>query len=136
MRLATLSFSLVTLFAATVLAQEIIAPVEWFDHHHHHKSNSNHKNNKTVNLSGSGLPRLEKRRWGYPSRLDIEHRATEFNSFRSDEIVAAPANLHILQEPWLDLKSPRWRWKRLSRTLTSNTAYGSKDAQTRRQTDS
>ncbi|KAH7042974.1 hypothetical protein BKA57DRAFT_508335 [Linnemannia elongata] len=74
-------------------------------HHHHHKSNnnrknnSNRKNNKIVNLSGSGLPRLEKRRWGYPSRLDIEHRATEFNSFRSDEIVAAPANLHILQEP-------------------------------------
>ncbi|OAQ23195.1 hypothetical protein K457DRAFT_142891 [Linnemannia elongata AG-77] len=125
MRLATLSFSLVTLFTATVLAQEIIAPEEWFEsmkvaqgfvarhdkrhssrrhrttngHYHHHKSNSNRKNNKIVTSSGSGLPRLAKRRWGYPSRLDIEHRATEFNSFRSDEIVAAPANLHILQEP-------------------------------------
>ncbi|KAH7042903.1 hypothetical protein BKA57DRAFT_517869, partial [Linnemannia elongata] len=121
MRLATLSFSLVTLFAATVLAQEIIAPEEWFDsmnvaqglvarhdkrhssrrhrttngHHHHHKSN----NNKFITSSGLGLPRLAKRRWRYPSRLNIEHRATEFNSFRSDEIVAAPANLHILQEP-------------------------------------
>ncbi|KAK5796875.1 hypothetical protein F5H01DRAFT_350010 [Linnemannia elongata] len=125
MLLASLSFSLVTLFAATVLAQEIIAPEEWFEsmkvaqglvarhdkrqssrrhrttngHHHHHKSNSNHKNNKVVTSSRSGLPRLAKRRWGYTSRLDIEHRATEFNSFRSDEIVAAPANLHILQEP-------------------------------------
>ncbi|OAQ23207.1 hypothetical protein K457DRAFT_142904 [Linnemannia elongata AG-77] len=130
MRLATLSFSLVTLFTATVLAQEIIAPEEWFEsmkvaqgpvahhdkrhssrrhrttngHHHHHKSNSNRKNNKIVTSSGSGLPRLAKRRWGYPSRLDIEHRATEFNSFRSDEIVAAPANLHILQEPMVGLE--------------------------------
>ncbi|KAH7030281.1 hypothetical protein BKA57DRAFT_478814, partial [Linnemannia elongata] len=118
MRLATLSFSLFTLFAATVLAQEIIAPEEWFEsmkvaqglvarhdkchssrrhrttngHHHHHKSNNNRKNNKIVTS-------LAKRRWGYPSRLEIEHRATEFNSFRSDEIVAAPANMHILQEP-------------------------------------
>ncbi|OAQ26779.1 hypothetical protein K457DRAFT_140083, partial [Linnemannia elongata AG-77] len=124
MRLATFSFSLVTLFVATVLAQEIIALEEWFEymkvaqglvarhkrhssrrhrttngHHHHHKRNSNRKINKIVNLSVSGLPRLAKRRWGYPSRLDIEHRATEFNSLRSDEIVAASAILHILQEP-------------------------------------
>jgi len=68
-------------------------------HHHHHKSTSNRKNNKIATSSGSVLPRLAKRRWGYPSRLDIEQRATEFNSFRSDEIVAAPANLHIVQEP-------------------------------------
>ncbi|KAH7041872.1 hypothetical protein BKA57DRAFT_472896 [Linnemannia elongata] len=112
MRLATLSF-------------KIIAPEEWFEsmkvaqglvarhdkrhssrrhrttnsHHHHHKSSSNRKSNKIVTSSGSGLPRLAKRRWGYPSRLDIGHLATKFNSFRSDEIVAAPANLHILQEP-------------------------------------
>ncbi|KAK5809633.1 hypothetical protein F5H01DRAFT_381954 [Linnemannia elongata] len=32
-----------------------------------------------------------------PSRYRTS--STEFNSFRSDEIVAAPANLHILQEP-------------------------------------
>ncbi|KAK3823895.1 MAG: hypothetical protein JOS17DRAFT_833917 [Linnemannia elongata] len=125
MRLATLCLGLVSLFTATVLAQEIIAPEEWFEsmkvaqglvarhdkrhssrqhrnaysHHHHHKRNSNLKNNKVVASSGSGLSRLAKRRWGYPSRLDIEHRATEFNSFRSDAIVAAPANLHIVQEP-------------------------------------
>ncbi|KAK5809723.1 hypothetical protein F5H01DRAFT_369627 [Linnemannia elongata] len=79
MRLATLSFSLVTLFAATVLAQEIIAPEEWFEsmkvaqglvarhdkrhpsrrhrttngRHHHHKSNNNHKNYKVVTSSGA-----------------------------------------------------------------------------------
>ncbi|KAK5809715.1 hypothetical protein F5H01DRAFT_415651 [Linnemannia elongata] len=62
MRLATLSFSLVILFAATVLAQEIIAPEECFE---------------SMKVA----------------------QATEFNSFRSGEIVAAPANLHILQEP-------------------------------------
>ncbi|KAF9145820.1 hypothetical protein BGX30_006592 [Mortierella sp. GBA39] len=122
MRLATLTLGLVTLFTATVLAQEIIAPEEWFqsmkvaqglvarhnkrhssryhrgtNRHHHHK-NSNRKNKVAIS-SGSGLPRLAKRRIGYPSRREIELRATEYNSFRSDEIVAAPANLRIAKEP-------------------------------------
>ncbi|KAF9543168.1 hypothetical protein EC957_001230 [Mortierella hygrophila] len=120
MRLATLTLGLVTFFTATVLAQEIIAPEEWFqsmkvaqglvarhnkrhssrhhrgtNRHHHHKNSKN----KVATLSGPGLPTLAKRRIGYPSRREIELRATEFSSFRSDEIVAAPANLNIVKEP-------------------------------------
>ncbi|KAF8942442.1 hypothetical protein BGZ47_006466 [Haplosporangium gracile] len=121
MRLTALCLGLVTLFTATVLAQEIIAPEEWFQsmkvaqglvarhnkryqsrrhrtvnsYHHHKISNSKNKRNK-IALSS---PKLEKRRWDYPSRREIEQRATAFNSFRADAIVAAPANLHIIKEP-------------------------------------
>ncbi|KAH7043015.1 hypothetical protein BKA57DRAFT_471237 [Linnemannia elongata] len=119
MRLATLSFSLVTLFAATSMkvAQGLVARHDkrhssrrhrtTNSHHHHHKSNSNRKNNKIAGEASMG----------YPSRLDIEHRATEFNSFRSNEIVAAPASLHILQETMVGSEVTKMEMERLARRL-------------------
>ncbi|KAF9900659.1 hypothetical protein EC991_007042 [Linnemannia zychae] len=129
MRLVTLCLGLGAFLSATVLAQELIAPEEWFEsmkvaqslvarhdkrhskssrHHHrqssrhHHHANNNHSNkvaNKSNKKHASSSLKLQKRRWGYPSRLEIEQRATAFNSFRADEIVDAPANLHIVKEP-------------------------------------
>lgn len=118
MRLATLCLGLGAFLAATVLAQEIIAPEEWFEsmkvaqglvarhdkrhssrrrQHHHHKSSANYR--KIKKIASSSSPKLAKRRWGYPSRREIEHRATEFKSFSADAIVDAPANLQIVKEP-------------------------------------
>ncbi|KAG0206917.1 hypothetical protein BGX33_007154 [Mortierella sp. NVP41] len=135
MRLNTLCLGLGVFLGATIVAQEIIAPEEWFgsmkvaqglvarhethtkrhqgrrqhrqnSHHHHHQRNSNNnnfnRNRKAASSSSPPSPRLAKRRWGYPSRLEIEQRATAFNSFRTDEIVDAPANLHIINEPKID----------------------------------
>ncbi|KAF9148194.1 hypothetical protein BG015_010086 [Linnemannia schmuckeri] len=121
MRLAILCLGIVTLFTATVLAQEIIAPEEWFQsmkvaqglvarhdkrhqsrrhrtansRHHHMSSISKSKRNNIVLSS----PNLEERRWDYPTRREIEQRATAFNTFRADAIVASSANLHIVKEP-------------------------------------
>ncbi|KAF9114187.1 hypothetical protein BGX27_011460 [Mortierella sp. AM989] len=43
-------------------------------------------------------PRLEKRVKGFPPRSEIEQRATDFNSFQADALVAAPVMLHIVHE--------------------------------------
>ncbi|KAK3832009.1 MAG: hypothetical protein J3R72DRAFT_238610 [Linnemannia gamsii] len=133
MRLVTLCLGLGAFFlSTTVIAQELIAPEEWFEsmkvaqslvarhdkrhskssssrqhrqssRHHHHTNKSNRHNSKINKKVAESSPRLAKRRIGYPSRLEIEHRATEFNYFRADEIVAAPAVLHIVKEPMVGL---------------------------------
>ncbi|KAG0268366.1 hypothetical protein BGZ95_002494 [Linnemannia exigua] len=133
MRLVTLCLGIGAFFlSTTVLAQELIAPEEWFEsmkiaqglvarhdkrhskssssrqhrlssRHHHHTNKSNRHSGKSNKKVAESSPRLAKRRWGYPSRREIEHRATEFNSFRADEIVHAPAELHIVKEPMVSL---------------------------------
>ncbi|KAG0292476.1 hypothetical protein BGZ96_004106 [Linnemannia gamsii] len=116
--MSPLCLGLGAFLAATVLAQEIIAPEEWFEsmkiaqglvarhdkrhssrrrQNHHHKNSVSYRQNKK--LASSSSPKLAKRKWGYPSRHEIEHRATEFKSFEADEIVDAPASLHIVKEP-------------------------------------
>jgi hypothetical protein len=147
MRLATLCLGLGAFLAATVLAQEIIAPEEWFEsmkvaqglvarhdkrhssrrrQHHHHKSSSIHR--KSKRLVSSSSPKLAKRRWGYPSRLEIEQRATEFNSFRADEIVSSPAILRIVKEPMVGKTAGVAKLKKADKMVVKKAAGEAKKA--------
>ncbi|KAF9300541.1 hypothetical protein BGZ74_007760 [Mortierella antarctica] len=73
MRFSTVCLAL-AIFAATVVAQEILATEEW--------------------IEGVKLRRI-----GYPRRSEIEMRANELKFFRADAIVDSPTDLHIVKAP-------------------------------------
>ncbi|KAG0367953.1 hypothetical protein BC939DRAFT_445342 [Gamsiella multidivaricata] len=123
MRTTTLCLGLVALISSAVLAQEIIAPEEWFEslrlsrsldarklhrknkHHHHHRQRLASIRSRNVNLNKrSTIPivlpdveslssKLQKRFGEFPLLPELEGRATAFRKFQEEGVVEVPENM-------------------------------------------